>query len=141
MATLAVSSSGCPAGSTRQPGEGVFLQPPLVRHRKIFTQAQGVPLPPIFDGSPLLGFSHMVAPTNKNESPQVKNTENTPLQRFILQLLGGGHAPPRWDLVCILCSGKFWRGEKFRLPPSQTFSLKPPASLDTTVPSDFYGRY
>jgi hypothetical protein len=28
--------------------------------------------------------------------------------------------PPRWPLLCLICSGKFWRGSKFKLPPLMT---------------------
>ena len=47
---------------------GVICKPPLVNHLKISPKIKTVPKCPSFNGAPLLGFSHMVAPINKNES-------------------------------------------------------------------------
>ena len=74
---------------------GVLLQPTLVHHIKIPAKDQRVPDPPVFDGGALLGFSHMVAPLNKNEGPPLQMSQDTPLQRFIRELLGGRDATPQ----------------------------------------------
>lgn len=126
VATLGGNSSGCPPVSPRQP-RGLICKPPLVNNRKISSKISSIPKCQSFDGAPLLGFSHMVAPVNKNESSKNSLPQGHPLQGYVHQLLGGGDAPPKWDLVCLVCSGKYWRGNKFNLRPLK-ISLQ-----DTTV--------
>ena len=71
------------------------MQTPLVSHRKVPHQTSSVPPGPRFNGAPLLGFSHMVAPINKNESATHSLFQNNAFQGHVHQLLGGGNATPK----------------------------------------------
>ena len=95
LATLAGSCSGCSASSTGGPGKRILLQPTLVNNLKVPTQDQGIPKPPIFDGSALLGFRHVVAPVNKAEGATHQMSQDSTLQGLIRKLLGPGNAPPQ----------------------------------------------
>ena len=77
MGTLGGSSSRC---STMSPGQsrGFICQPPLVNNRQISDKIKNIPKCQNFDGAPLLGFSHMVAPINKAPSPKVPLPANSP---------------------------------------------------------------
>jgi hypothetical protein len=67
----------------------------MEHNTKFFTQAEIVPPDPSFDGCPLLGFQHMVAPVNKTEKPPHSLPKNTAIPRDVHQLLGGENAPPQ----------------------------------------------
>ena len=93
LATLASKSSKCSSMFTR--GDGGFIcQPPLVSNNGVSPKAKNVPQCPSFNGTPLLGFCHMVAPINKNESPKSALPEDHPLQGYVQKLLVGRNAPP-----------------------------------------------
>jgi hypothetical protein len=95
VATLGGTRRGCSSSPTGQVrGPGVLLQPPLEHHQPIFAKTKGIPQPQFFAGSPLLGFSHLVAPINKNEGPQLQNAPDSPLQGTIRELLGRKNASP-----------------------------------------------
>ena len=70
------------------------MQTPLVRNSKVFGPASVIPPSPSFDGSPLLGFCHMVAPINKVEGTKGALSQGEPLPGDVHQLLGGENAPP-----------------------------------------------
>jgi hypothetical protein len=111
MATLAGSRGKCAPDPPGQVGGGVICQPPLVHYPKISPKTSGVPPGPCFDGRPLLGFSHMVAPINKNESARDPLPENQPLSGDVLKLLGGKNAtpsvaPPLPDLLRQILEGR-----------------------------------
>ena len=108
---MAGSGGGRPSDPPGQVGGGVICQPPLVHHSKIPPKTSGVPPGPCFDGRPLLGFSHMVAPINKNEGTRDPLPQNQPLPGDVLKLLGGKNAtpsvaPPLPDLLRQILEGK-----------------------------------
>jgi hypothetical protein len=94
VATLAGSGGGCPPDPAGQIGRRVVCKPPMVSNSKIPTEAAGVPPGPCFDGRPLLGFSHMVAPINKVESTGDPLPKDKPLPGDVYELLGGKNATP-----------------------------------------------
>ncbi len=57
----------------------------------------------------------MVPPINKNESPKSALPEEHPLQGYVQKLLGEEMPPPKWDLICLICSGRFYKGNKFKI--------------------------
>ena len=69
-------------------------KPALVLASKVPSPSQNVPKGPCFGGVPLLGFSHLVAPVNKNESSKQPLSENHPLHGYVQELQRSGHAPP-----------------------------------------------
>ena len=75
VAPLASLRGGCSTMSSGQYGRFI-CKPPLVNHLKISPKIKTVPKCPSFNGAPLLGFSHMVAPINKMKVP------NTPCLRI-----------------------------------------------------------
>jgi hypothetical protein len=40
-----------------------------------------------------------------------------PFRGMFTNCAGEEMPPPRWDLCCMMCSGKFWRGNKYRVRP------------------------
>ena len=117
VATLASGGSKCPSDPISQIGQGVVCKFPLVNNSKIPPPIEGVSGCSGINGGTLLGFDVMVAPINKDENAKNKSTENSPVLRFIQQLLGRKNALPSLaPPFCIICSGKFWRGEKFKVP-------------------------
>ena len=67
VATLAIKKGGCPKLSPSRPW-GPLCKPPLECNRQLDPKINPIPRAPMFDGSPLLGFRHMVAPINKATS-------------------------------------------------------------------------
>ena len=67
VATLAIKKGGCPKLSPSRPW-GALCKPPLECNRQLDPKITPIPRAPMFDGSPLLGFRHMVAPINKTTS-------------------------------------------------------------------------
>jgi hypothetical protein len=122
VAPLASRRGGCPTNSPRQVGGGPLCKPPLVRNSKISPTLEGFSSHQNFDGRPLVGFDLVVAPINKNENPRDPLPKNFAPQGDVFELLGGKMPPPRWPLICLICSGKFWRGEKYKLTPLTIFS-------------------
>ena len=117
VAPLASLRGGCSTMSSGQYGRFI-CKPPLVNNLKISPKIKTIPKCLNFNGAPLLGFSHLVAPINKYESAKHSLPKDHPLYGYVQKLLGGEHAPPpRWDLICLICSGRFWRGNKFKLRP------------------------
>jgi hypothetical protein len=101
---------GCIAMSIGQHG-GTLCKPPLVNHSAISPTIENVSPDQSFDGHPLLGFSHMVAPINKDESARDPLPENHPLQGYVHQLQGGTNATPQvaptlHDLLRQILEGK-----------------------------------
>ena len=75
VAPLAIKKSGC----TQLPpprSRGPLCKPPMVGDCTVDSKTPPIPRGPMFDGSPLLGFRHMVAPINKNASPQIPLSSN-----------------------------------------------------------------
>ena len=93
VAPLAGRCGGRPPVSTGQFG-GLVRKPPLVHNQQISPPLETISTHPCFDGRPLLGFSHVVAPINKNESSRDTVCQNSALQGFVHQLLGGKNASP-----------------------------------------------
>jgi hypothetical protein len=85
---------------------------------------------------PFWASSTWFAPLIKMRVPHQQVSQDTPLQGFIRQLLGGGNATPRWDLICILCSGKYDQGSKFKIPHSKISSEEILQSNDTVCPPE-----
>ena len=67
VATVAIKKGGCPKLSPSRPW-GALCKPPLECNRQLDPKITPIPRAPMFDGSPLLGFRHMVAPINKTTS-------------------------------------------------------------------------
>jgi hypothetical protein len=94
----------------------LYAYPPWSVIDKFLTRLKIFPKCQNFDGALLLGFSHMVVPINKNESSKKPWPQGQPLQGHVQNLLGGRNPPKKcWgDLLCIICSGKFWRGRQIQ---------------------------
>ena len=110
---LAPLSGNCSGLSAVRPGgvRKLVCQPPLVHHRKVPVPFEALSPGPSFDGSPLLGFCHMVAPINKNEGPRDSLPEDHPLFGYVHQLSGGVDATPQvgpvlHDLLRKILEGK-----------------------------------
>ena len=59
----------------------------------------------------------------KMKIPKTPCLRVTPYRGMFKNCWGEEMPPPRWDLLCIICSGKFWRGDKFKIQPLK-ISLK-----------------
>jgi hypothetical protein len=53
----------------------------------------------------------------KMKVPKTPCLRVTPYRGMFKNCWGEVMPPPKWDLLCIICSGKFWRGDKFKLQP------------------------
>ena len=69
VASLGSKEGRCPKLQFGRVG-GTLCKPPLVGNFKLASPTKAKPKPPMFDGLPLLGFRHMVAPINKAKSSQ-----------------------------------------------------------------------
>ena len=92
---------------------------PLVGDPSISAQAEGESTREGSSDVASLGFSVMVAPTNKTAGLKIP-----PFQGMFQNCLAESMPPPKWPLVSLILSGKAFRGNKSRLRTS-TFIWDP----------------
>jgi hypothetical protein len=98
----------------------MLCQSPLENHPSLASQAVEATKDGLLVNSTLLGFSHVVAPFGKNAGPKDKGIFNRPFSGYVQKLLRGRDAPPpRWHLLSVILSGRYYKEGKFRLKVSR----------------------
>ncbi len=81
-----------------------------INHLKISSNIKTIPQCPSFNGAPFWDSVTWWPKSIKNKVP------NTPCLWIIwaCSITVGDKMPPRWDLICLIYSSRFWRGNKYK---------------------------
>ena len=91
----------------------------LEHHSTVGQSSHAAPCPEMSDGGALLGFNIMVAPINVHPAARNKGVAHSAQVGLVHKLLGGGNAPPKWNLACMVVSGSCYRSNKFKMKASR----------------------
>jgi hypothetical protein len=116
VATLGSKSGGCHELSTST-GRQLLCKPPLEFGGGVARKVEKRKTHKVFTSGTPMGFHLVVAPTSQNAHPKNTSVPNRTKMGTFCKLHGGGDAPPRWPLLCILLSGQFWREGKHQFKP------------------------
>jgi len=75
----------------------------------------------------------------KMRVPHTKALKIPPYRGLFTNCWGEEMPPPRWPLICLICSGKYWKGEKFKLPQSTISYSEIKAYSATMALSNYFG--
>lgn len=93
----------------------MLCQPPLENNFALAEEGAGAPRSTMHVDSPLLGFSHMVAPLGKVASTWDQGAGDPPCPGMFWNCLGELMPSPRWHLLCVIISGSAYKGRKSHL--------------------------
>ena len=82
--------------------------PPLESHPSVSSEAPPISILSGDDGAPILGEGSVVPPTASALRTALYSVESVQPPGHLLNCCDEPMSSPRWDLICVCVSGKFW---------------------------------
>ena len=100
---------------------GLYANPPwnviqkFLGRLRLFPQTQVLMVVPFWDSASW--WPQLI----KMKTPKTPCLKIHPYPGMFTNCWGDKMPPPRWHLLCLVCSGKFWRGNKYKIKPLTIF--------------------
>jgi hypothetical protein len=95
---------------------GLYANPPWSVIQKFLARLRLSPQVPVLMVVPFWVSATWWPQLIKLRVPEAPCLKVNPYPGMFTNCWGEAMPPPRWPLLCLICSGKFWRGDKSKLP-------------------------
>ena len=96
---------------------GLYANPPWSVIQKFLGRLREYPQVPVLMVVPFWVSAIWWPQLIKMKAPGVPCLKINPYQGMFQNCWGEDMPPPRWPLLCLICSGKFYKGEKYKIKP------------------------
>jgi hypothetical protein len=96
---------------------GLYANPPWSVIQKILSRLRLFPKVKVLMVVPFWDSTAWWPQLIKMKAPGTPCLKVNPYQGMFTNCWGEAMPPPRWPLLCLICSGKFWRGNKYKIKP------------------------
>ena len=104
-----------------QLGGGLYANPPWNVIEHFLVHLQKFPQVQVLMVVPYWASAIWWPQLTKLRVPKTPCLQINPHQGMFSNCWGEKMPPTRWPLICLICSGKFWKGKKFKLGPLTIF--------------------